>query len=339
MKGWRTLFPNAWYVAVREYRSRARSRSFVLGTALLAIIAFAATQLPVLIDFAAATSQTRLEVVVLASGMPSDSLSVLDQGLNGPATSDPNAPKDFVLTWITGADVAPARLEGAHGGQVRRTAGHRPRSQYPRPDIPPPNGPGSGWAGGEGHLVGADQPRNRGQAGSGRHLHRRDPGAVRAAGGPGGLLLGDEQRRSRGFDGPALDRTHRAGLHGDHHIRHVGSDERGRGEGQSGHGTDAQRHDAAANARRQSHRQRSGGPDSVRDRPGCGRWRAACPGPDSQGRGGLERGHPVRWVGPECPGRLRHSFRPRLPACTRCSTRPSARLSAVRRTSKARRRR
>jgi len=54
MKGWRTLFPNAWYVAVREYRSRARSRSFVLGTALLAIIAFAATQLPVLIDFAAA---------------------------------------------------------------------------------------------------------------------------------------------------------------------------------------------------------------------------------------------------------------------------------------------
>lgn len=117
MKGWRTLFPNAWYVAVREYRSRARSRSFVLGTALLAIIAFAATQLPVLIDFAAATSQTRLEVVVLASGMPSDSLSVLDQGLNGPATSDSNAPKDFVLTWITGADVAPARLEALTAGK------------------------------------------------------------------------------------------------------------------------------------------------------------------------------------------------------------------------------
>jgi len=63
MKGWRTLFPNAWYVAVREYRSRVRTRSFVLGTVLLAVIAFAATQLPVLVDFAAGSSQTRLEVV------------------------------------------------------------------------------------------------------------------------------------------------------------------------------------------------------------------------------------------------------------------------------------
>jgi ABC-2 type transport system permease protein len=42
---------------------------------------------------------------------------VLDQGLNGPATSDPNAPKDFVLTWITGANVAPARLEALTAGK------------------------------------------------------------------------------------------------------------------------------------------------------------------------------------------------------------------------------
>ena len=73
MNGWRTLFPNAWYISVREFRSRARSRSFVIGTAILAVIAFAATQLPVLIDFAMSTSQTRLEVVVRASGLPSDS--------------------------------------------------------------------------------------------------------------------------------------------------------------------------------------------------------------------------------------------------------------------------
>jgi len=117
MKGWRTLFPNAWYVAVREYRSRARSRSFVLGTALLAVIAFAATQLPVLVDFAAGSSQTRLEVVVRASGLPSDSLSVLDQVLNSPASSDPNAHKAFVLTWLPGADVTQARLEALTAGK------------------------------------------------------------------------------------------------------------------------------------------------------------------------------------------------------------------------------
>jgi ABC-2 type transport system permease protein len=115
MNGWRTLFPNAWYVAVREYRSRARSRSFVIGTILLAAIAFVATQTPVLIDFAVGSSQTRMEVVVRASGVPSDSLSVLNQGLNGPQTSDPNAHKTYVLSWLPGGDVTAAQRELEQG--------------------------------------------------------------------------------------------------------------------------------------------------------------------------------------------------------------------------------
>jgi ABC-2 type transport system permease protein len=105
MNGWRTLFPNAWYVAVREYRSRARTRSFVMGTVLLAVIAFAATQLPVLIDFSTSTSQARIVIVVRASGMPPDSLALLDSQLNGQST-DPKAHKAFVLTWLPGGDVA-----------------------------------------------------------------------------------------------------------------------------------------------------------------------------------------------------------------------------------------
>ena len=115
MNGWRTLLPNAWYVAVREYRSRARSRSFVIGTILLAAIAFVATQTPVLIDFAVGSSQTRMEVVVRASGVPSDSLSVLNQGLNGPQTSDPNAHKTYVLSWLPGGDVTAAQRELEQG--------------------------------------------------------------------------------------------------------------------------------------------------------------------------------------------------------------------------------
>jgi len=115
MNGWRTLFPNAWYVAAREYRSRASSRSFAIGTILLAAIAFAATQAPVLIDFAVGSSQTRMEVVVRASGVPSDSLSVLDQGLNGLEASGPNAHKSFVVTWLPGGDVAAAQLELEQG--------------------------------------------------------------------------------------------------------------------------------------------------------------------------------------------------------------------------------
>ena len=69
MSGWRTLFPNAWYITVREYRSRVRTRSFVVGTVLLAVIAFAATQIPVLIDYTSSTVQTRVAVVVQATGI------------------------------------------------------------------------------------------------------------------------------------------------------------------------------------------------------------------------------------------------------------------------------
>ncbi len=102
MSRWRTLFPNAWYVAVREYRSRVRTRSFVIGTILLAAIGFLATQLPVLIDLSINTSQTRMAVVVDASNMPPDSLTVLDNQLNGQSTTPGHTP--YVVSWLPGAD-------------------------------------------------------------------------------------------------------------------------------------------------------------------------------------------------------------------------------------------
>jgi ABC-2 type transport system permease protein len=112
MNGWRNLFPNAWYVAVREYRSRATSRSFLIGTALLAAIAFLATQAPVLIDAAMGSSQTRLAVVVNVPDMPSDSLATLDGQLNGMAASGAHSP--FVVSWLPGGD-----LQSAQGKLVR----------------------------------------------------------------------------------------------------------------------------------------------------------------------------------------------------------------------------
>jgi len=109
MKGWRTLFPNAWYIAVREFRSRARSRSFVLGTVLLALIAFGATQLPVLVDFASGSSQTRVEVVAQASGLPSDAQTVLDQALNGTPAAGSSEHKSYILTWLPADELAAAQ--------------------------------------------------------------------------------------------------------------------------------------------------------------------------------------------------------------------------------------
>jgi ABC-2 type transport system permease protein len=114
MKGWRTLFPNAWYVAVREYRSRARSRSFVIGTLLLAVIAFAATQLPVLIDFSMSTSQTRVAVVIQAAGLPSDALPLLETQLNGKST-DANSHNNYAISWLVGADPATVQTDLERG--------------------------------------------------------------------------------------------------------------------------------------------------------------------------------------------------------------------------------
>jgi ABC-2 type transport system permease protein len=110
MNGWRTLFPNAWYVAAREFRGRVRTRSFIIGTVLLAAIAFATTQLPVLIDFSQSTSQTRMGVVVRASDMPANSAALMDVLLNG-QSSDPNAHKTFTLSWFDAASMAAAEKD------------------------------------------------------------------------------------------------------------------------------------------------------------------------------------------------------------------------------------
>jgi ABC-2 type transport system permease protein len=115
MNGWRRLFPNAWYIAVREYRGRVRSRSFILGTIMLAFIALAATQIPVLIDLSFSTSQTRVAVVVRAPDVQPQSLGVFESQLNGSST-DPNAHKAYVLTVLSAEALgaAQADLQAGH---------------------------------------------------------------------------------------------------------------------------------------------------------------------------------------------------------------------------------
>lgn len=114
MNGWRKLFPNAWYIAVREYRGRTRTRSFVLGTVLLAVIAFAATQIPVLIDLSLSTSQTELAVVVTATDMPADAQALLDGQLNG-QSSDPNVHKAYAISWLPGGDLTATQADLKQG--------------------------------------------------------------------------------------------------------------------------------------------------------------------------------------------------------------------------------
>jgi len=110
MNGWRTLLPNTWYIAIREYRGRVRSRSFVIGTVILAVLAFGATQAPILID-AVAGGQTKVDVIVRASSLPSDAQLVLDQALNGTPAPGSSQHKSFDLTWPMSGQLAAAEKD------------------------------------------------------------------------------------------------------------------------------------------------------------------------------------------------------------------------------------
>jgi ABC-2 type transport system permease protein len=105
-------------VAVREYRGRASSRSFVIGTVLLAAIAFAAAEAPVILDALVSSSQTHLAIVVepSAQNMPADAKALLDTGLNGTQTTGGSTSKAFAITWFGPNDEAVA-AQGLKSGE------------------------------------------------------------------------------------------------------------------------------------------------------------------------------------------------------------------------------
>jgi ABC-2 type transport system permease protein len=105
MNARRGLFPNAWLVAVREYRSRVGTKSFMWGTVLLAAIAFGATQIPLLIDALAGSEQTHVAVVVRAGGLPADAEVVFAGTLNGESSTN-GGHQPYVIDWAAGDQLA-----------------------------------------------------------------------------------------------------------------------------------------------------------------------------------------------------------------------------------------
>ncbi len=76
------LFPNAWTVAVREYRNRARSRVFLAVTIILAVIGLGLALLPVGIE-ALGFDQPATVSVVAASPEAEEGAGALVATLNG----------------------------------------------------------------------------------------------------------------------------------------------------------------------------------------------------------------------------------------------------------------
>ncbi len=113
MTGWRTVFPNAWYVAVREFRARVRTRSYVVGTVLLAVLAFTASEVPVLLDYIMTSKQTELAVVTLAPNLPPDARTLLETQLE--ASNAGSARQPFIVSWVPAVEMASASADLASG--------------------------------------------------------------------------------------------------------------------------------------------------------------------------------------------------------------------------------
>ncbi len=104
-----TSLPNVLAIARREFLIRARTRTFVLGTAILVIAVVVVAMLPVIIRFADRSSTENIAVWVGVDDIASDPVTDLERLLNTSAgqPSPGGGSPDFTLTRY--ADLAAAR--------------------------------------------------------------------------------------------------------------------------------------------------------------------------------------------------------------------------------------
>jgi ABC-2 type transport system permease protein len=76
------LFPNAWHVAKREFTQRVRSRSFVIVTAILAVIGVGLAMLPLGIRIFAGEDESQVGVYLADASVPPAITDSLEGALN-----------------------------------------------------------------------------------------------------------------------------------------------------------------------------------------------------------------------------------------------------------------
>jgi len=106
-------------IARREYLVRVRTRSFVLGTALLVIGVLVIAFLPLIVRQLDRVNPTKIAVVASEPGLAQTAAGTLSGVLNAPTGTgipDPGAPPDFVISVVP--DVAAGRravVDGTYG--------------------------------------------------------------------------------------------------------------------------------------------------------------------------------------------------------------------------------
>ena len=110
---------NTISVARREYTVRVRTRSFVLGTALLVFSVIAVAMLPVIVRYLDQTGTQAIGVWVGADDVTTDPAAALEALLNAP-TADETAEPDGERALQGHQDARPRRRSEGRGGRGAR---------------------------------------------------------------------------------------------------------------------------------------------------------------------------------------------------------------------------
>ena len=118
------LFPNAWHVARREYRQRVRGRTFIVTTALLAVVALVYVLLPVILRTTGIDRPAQVAVLVTAPDLSADPVATLDGLLSGGSAGAAGAPPKIEVTRVTDAADARQRVrDGRLNGLLTMSRG------------------------------------------------------------------------------------------------------------------------------------------------------------------------------------------------------------------------
>ncbi|MDQ6683460.1 MAG: ABC transporter permease [Chloroflexota bacterium] len=112
------IFPNAWYIARREYLVRVRSRAFVIMTAILALVGLGLALAPVGFRMLGADRPQRLGIIISAADPPPRTLALLGGSLNPPSASgqaDGGTPRSANYELVPVTDPITARRDVQDG--------------------------------------------------------------------------------------------------------------------------------------------------------------------------------------------------------------------------------
>ena len=151
------LLPNAAIVARREYTQRVRTRSFLLGTVVLMVVAFGAALIPTIVTVLEGQITTKVAVFAADARLSFDPVPVLSAVLNqqasmgtgatpspapssGPSASPaPGEAPEFVVSAVPDLDAARAAVrDGTYSGLlvITRTAGGDPSFEFSTGSAP-----------------------------------------------------------------------------------------------------------------------------------------------------------------------------------------------------------